>query len=62
VTGLLDALGTEAPLLRDAVVACLGPPTAEAAKSRGLHVAVQPGQQRMDALVQAIVDYVKKKG
>jgi uroporphyrinogen III methyltransferase/synthase len=62
VTGLLDALGAEAPVLRNAVVACLGPPTAEAAKSRGLRVAVQPGQQRMDALVQAIVDYVKKKG
>ncbi|HET8761054.1 MAG TPA: uroporphyrinogen-III C-methyltransferase [Nitrospiria bacterium] len=59
VTGFLDALGAEASLVRDATVACLGPPTAEAATSRGLRVAIQPGQQRMDALVQAIVNHVK---
>ncbi|MFZ5876260.1 MAG: uroporphyrinogen-III C-methyltransferase [Nitrospirota bacterium] len=60
VTGLVDALGADAALLRDAVVACLGPPTAEAARARGLRVAVQPGRQRMDALLRAIVEYAKQ--
>jgi uroporphyrinogen III methyltransferase/synthase len=55
VTGFLGALGAEASLLRDAVVACLGPPTAEAARARGLRVAIQPVQQRVEALVEAII-------
>jgi uroporphyrinogen III methyltransferase/synthase len=55
VTGFLDAVGAETPLLRDAVVACLGPPTAEAARARGLRVAIQPVQQRVEALVEAII-------
>jgi uroporphyrinogen III methyltransferase/synthase len=60
VTGFMDALGPEAALMRDATVACLGPPTAEAANSRGLRVAIQPDQQTTDALVRAIVKYVKE--
>ncbi len=55
VTGFLDAVGAEASLMRDAVVACLGPPTAEAARARGLRVAIQPVQQRVEALVEAII-------
>jgi uroporphyrinogen-III synthase len=61
VTGFLDALGAESSLMRDATVACLGPPTAEAAKLRGLRVAIRPDQQTMEALVRAIVIHVKKK-
>jgi uroporphyrinogen III methyltransferase/synthase len=55
VSAVLDALGDDAALMRDAVVACLGPPTAEAARGRGLRVAIQAGEQRMSALVGAII-------
>jgi uroporphyrinogen III methyltransferase/synthase len=58
VTGFLDALGVDAALMRDAVVACLGPPTAEAARQRGLAVMIQPRHQTMAALVEAIVNHV----
>ncbi len=58
VGGFLDALGVDAALMCDAVVACLGPPTAEAARQRGLAVTIQPRHQTMAALVEAIVDHV----
>lgn len=58
VGAFLDALGEDATLMADAVVACLGPPTAEAARRRGLAVAIQPSRQHMAAFVDAIVAYV----
>ncbi len=58
VEGFVDALGADAAWLRDAVVACLGPPTAEAARRKGLVVAIQPPRQSMAALVEAIVAHV----
>lgn len=39
-------------------VACLGAVTAEAARKRGLAVAVVPEQQDLDGLVAAVVDYM----
>jgi uroporphyrinogen III methyltransferase/synthase len=55
VAGFLEALGADSALMGDAVVACLGPPTAEAARRRGLVVAIQPARQTMAALVEALV-------
>ncbi|MEW6682855.1 MAG: uroporphyrinogen-III C-methyltransferase [Nitrospirota bacterium] len=58
VAGFMDALGDDAALMSRAVVACLGPPTAERARQRGLAVAIQPQRQTMDALVQAMITHV----
>lgn len=58
VEAFVNALGADAALMRDAVVACLGPPTAEAARRKGLTVAIQPRAQNMAALVEAIVAHV----
>jgi uroporphyrinogen III methyltransferase/synthase len=58
VEGFLNALGEDAVLMRDAVIACLGPPTAEAARQRGLSIAVQPSRQTMADLVKAIIAHV----
>ncbi len=57
VSGFLEALGADSALMGDAVVACLGPPTAEVARRRGLAVAIQPARQTMAALVEALVAY-----
>jgi uroporphyrinogen III methyltransferase/synthase len=55
VAGFLDALGADAlELMRGAIVACLGPTTADAARRRGLTVAVQAARQTMAALVDAL--------
>ncbi|MEO5656520.1 MAG: uroporphyrinogen-III C-methyltransferase [Nitrospiria bacterium] len=58
VTGFLDALGPDARLVRDATVACLGPVTADAARGRGLSVAIEPARQTMPALVEALIAHV----
>jgi uroporphyrinogen III methyltransferase/synthase len=58
VEGFVNALGADGTLMRDAVVACLGPPTAEAAQRHGLAVAIQPRVQSMAALVEAIIAHV----
>ena len=58
VAGFMDALGDDATLMGRTVVACLGPPTAEAARRRGLTVAIQPQRQTMHAFVQAVIAHV----
>jgi uroporphyrinogen III methyltransferase/synthase len=60
VTGFLDALGANAiEVMGGVTVACLGPVTADAARRRGLTVAVQPARQTMAALVEALVAHVR---
>jgi uroporphyrinogen III methyltransferase/synthase len=44
-------------LLREAVVACIGPVTAEMARSYGLTPTIVPDEYTVPALVRAIVDY-----
>ncbi len=58
VTGFLDALGSDAAM-NGVTVACLGPATAEAARRRGLTVAVQPARQTMAAFVEALAAHVR---
>jgi uroporphyrinogen III methyltransferase/synthase len=58
VAGFLDALGDDVALMSRAAVACLGPPTAEAARRRSVNVAIQPSRQTMGDLVEAIIAHV----
>lgn len=55
VRGFLDAGGEVAErLLRTAVIACIGPVTAEAVRGMGLAVQVQPSEHTAVALVEAL--------
>lgn len=47
--------------LEEAVVACIGPVTAEAAEERGLRVALVPDEYTLDGLVQIISSYFGEK-
>jgi uroporphyrinogen III methyltransferase / synthase len=59
VRNFAEGLGEEqaADLLRQTVVACIGPVTAEAAERLDIHTRVIPSDYTIPALVQAIVDY-----
>lgn len=46
-----------AALLKEAVVACIGPVTARTAQGLGIRVDVMPAEHTIPALVQALVDY-----
>ncbi|NWF94247.1 MAG: uroporphyrinogen-III synthase [Syntrophaceae bacterium] len=48
-------------LLKDVVIACIGPVTSKTAKAWGLRVGIQPGQYTIPALTQAIVHYFARK-
>jgi uroporphyrinogen III methyltransferase/synthase len=45
------------PVLAHAAVGCIGPVTADTARSYGMHVAIQPRAYTIPAFVEAIVDY-----
>jgi uroporphyrinogen III methyltransferase/synthase len=48
-------------LLKDIVIACIGPITARTAKGWGMRVQVQPKQYTIPALAQAISDHFARK-
>jgi uroporphyrinogen III methyltransferase/synthase len=48
-------------LLRSAVVACIGPVTAEAAEQYGIRTTIMPAEYTVPALVQAIVSYAARR-
>ena len=62
VRSFAKMLGEEpaADLLKDTVVASIGPVTAEAAEVLGIHTTVMPQQYTIPALVDALVDYFGK--
>jgi uroporphyrinogen III methyltransferase/synthase len=57
--GFVELGGREAA--PDAVVACIGPPTAEAARQAGLEVAVVAEKHTVDGLVAAMIEHAKGK-
>lgn len=58
VRGLLEAGGATAErVLRTSVIACIGPVTAEAVRSLGLPVLVEPAEHSTAALVDALEQY-----
>jgi uroporphyrinogen III methyltransferase / synthase len=64
VRNFAEGIGEEqaADLLRQTVVACIGPVTAEAAQRLHIHARVMPSDYTIPALVQAIVDYYQDQG
>jgi len=50
------------PILRQAVVACIGPVTASAAREAGWQVHVSASEYTLDGLVQSLLEYYKTKG
>ena len=59
VRNLADMLGGDDALARglaDSLVGCIGPVTAKAATSHGLHVGVVPQTSTMDNLIRALID------
>lgn len=63
VRNFVRAIGAEAAadLLRDVVVASIGPVTAEAAAQHNIKTTVMPAQYTIPALVDAIADYFDKQ-
>lgn len=57
VRHLATLLGPDFERLRSSTVACIGPITAATAREFGLTVAVEPGEQSVEALVEAISAY-----
>jgi hydroxymethylbilane synthase len=57
VNGLVQLLDGDIEGLRSAVIACIGPTTADAARDEGLAVAVLPPDSTVKALVEALADY-----
>jgi uroporphyrinogen III methyltransferase/synthase len=56
VDNLCDLLGARAALLGRARIACIGPVTADSARSRGLNVDVMAAQYTVPGLVRALAD------
>ncbi|HXM18417.1 MAG TPA: uroporphyrinogen-III synthase [Candidatus Tumulicola sp.] len=62
VRSLVRGLGSGAPvLLRDKVIACIGPITAGQAKELGIRVDVVPDKSTMKAMAQALCRFYEKK-
>jgi uroporphyrinogen-III synthase len=47
-------------LFEDAIIACIGPVTAETARQLGLNVAIMAAEHTVDGLIQALVAYFRK--
>jgi uroporphyrinogen-III synthase len=48
-------------LVGDAVIACIGPITAETAEHHGLEVSIMPSEYTIESLADAIVDHFSKR-
>jgi uroporphyrinogen III methyltransferase/synthase len=57
VRNLKALLGDDFARLRDAVVACIGPVTAQTAREAGLQVAIEPSTHTIPALVEALKEH-----
>ena len=62
VTNLVHALGGDMGLINKAVVACIGPVTAQTAIEAGLEVAITAREHTIPGLVAAMEEYYKEKG
>jgi uroporphyrinogen-III synthase len=63
VRNFVKMLGEEpaADLLKDTIVASIGPVTAEAAQVLGISTTVMPAEYTIPALVQALVEHCRNK-
>ena len=61
VSSLVDCLpGRDVPeLLKDVIVASIGPITSKTAEEKGLTISVSPDEYTIPGLVDALVQYVK---
>lgn len=57
---ILDGAEVARALLATAVIACIGPITAEEAEQHGLTVAVTPAEYTIDGLIAALADYFEQ--
>jgi uroporphyrinogen-III synthase len=60
VRNFLKILDTTRPLLDQAIIACIGPITAEEAEANGFDVTIVPSEYTIDGLIQAIGDYYRR--
>ena len=60
VSNLLDMLDTNADVVNDGTVVCIGPVTAETARKRGIRVDIVPTTHTIDAMVDAIIERCAK--
>jgi len=57
-----EIMGDDAEeLLRKVTIAVIGPVTARAVEKAGLRVDIMPGDATIEAMVQAIIDWIKKR-
>jgi|YelNatPaOPRAMG01_1025707.scaffolds.fasta_scaffold04869_8 uroporphyrinogen III methyltransferase/synthase len=62
VTGLFEILGPRAQnILKDAVIACIGPITAQTARERNLRVSITAQEYTSTGLVRALIDYYRSQ-
>ena len=61
VTNLLQVLGENKEMLKNAVLAAIGPVTAATLQKQGLNVGVEAAEFTIDGLVKAIEEYYKFK-
>lgn len=62
-TNFIDMLGEEAlALLRQVPIAVIGPVTKQTVEKTGLKVGIMPSQATISAMVDAIIDFVRKGG
>jgi uroporphyrinogen III methyltransferase/synthase len=58
----MEIMGDDAlALLKDVVIAVIGPVTAKAVEKAGLKVNIMPKEATVDAMVKEIIDWVTKK-
>jgi uroporphyrinogen III methyltransferase/synthase len=60
VRNLAALLGTDFARLREAAIACIGPVTAATAREHGLRVDVEPREQSIEALVEALCEHFRR--
>lgn len=58
---LVESTPSLAPAFEKAVVACIGPTTAESARAAGLRVDIVPGEHSSEGLVAALADHFSAK-
>ncbi len=61
VRHLATLLGADFERLRSATVACIGPITAATAREYGLKVSVEPQEQTIEALVEALCEHYARE-